>query len=131
MKDGYHEVNLPDGARFEGEVRNGMPNGRGIFTLPDGGVLKGEFKDALLHGLGVNVYPEGNPFGVERQEGEFIDGNLQTGIQWTFGDPFYFENGTYISSAQTTGSDEKDRLEKRELAKEKAMLATKTYSDQE
>ena len=73
MKDGYHEVNLPDGARFEGEVKNGMPNGRGRFTLPDGGVLKGKFKDALLHGLGVNVYPEGNPSGVGRQEGEFRD----------------------------------------------------------
>ena len=131
MKDGYHEVNLPDGARFEGEVKNGMPNGRGRFTLPDGGVLKGKFKDALLHGLGVNVYPEGNPSGVGRQEGEFRDGNLQTGIQWTFGDPLYFENGTYIPSAQTTGSDEKDRLKKRELAGEKAMLATKTCEDQE
>ncbi len=129
MKDGYHEVNLPDGARFEGEVKDGMPNGRGRFTLPDGGVLKGEFKDALLHGLGVNVYPEGNPSGVERQEGEFRNGTFQTGIQWTLGDPLYFENGTYIVSTKTAGSDEKVRMKKRELAKEKAMLAKKTYAE--
>ena len=139
LHDGYHEVDLANGGRFEGEIRDGEPNGPGMMLFPDGTIYIGEFRAGIFHGLGIKYLPEGNRAGVERFEGEFRDGRFQTGIQWTFGDPIHFEDGTYVSdwtSAELTnlsenlGSpppdiDESERQKRLENAKERAMSATK------
>ena len=123
MHDGYHEVDRPNGGRFEGEIRDGMPNGPGMMLWPDGTIYKGELRDAKFHGLGIKYLPEGHRSGVERLEGEFRDDQFQTGIQWTLGDPIYFENGTYVMSIPSLKMDEAERQKRLEKAKEKAKLA--------
>ncbi|CAF4445802.1 unnamed protein product, partial [Didymodactylos carnosus] len=57
-----------NGARYEGELRDGMLNGRGVWTLPNGERYEGEFKDDKRHGRGVYTWPSGR-----RYEGEFKD----------------------------------------------------------
>ena len=78
MHDGYHEVDLANGGRFEGEIRDGEPNGPGMMLFPDGTIYIGEFRAGIFHGLGIKYLPEGNRAGVERFEGEFRDGRFQT-----------------------------------------------------
>ncbi len=124
MEDGYHVVEFPDGGRFEGEIKDGMPNGLGMMIFPSGACYKGGFKDAGFHGLGVLYFADGDRSGVERKEGEFSDDVFQTGIQWTLGDPLYFENGVYVISFPSTLIDENARKQKIENAREKALLAT-------
>uniref|UniRef100_A0A0G4HAQ7 DUSP domain-containing protein n=1 Tax=Chromera velia CCMP2878 TaxID=1169474 RepID=A0A0G4HAQ7_9ALVE len=46
---------LPSGDAFEGEVRNGLPQGTGRLTRPDGSALIGHFFDGKLDGWGVAV----------------------------------------------------------------------------
>ena len=43
---------FPNGAKHEGEWKDGMANGYGIATLPDGSKYEGEFKDNEFHGIG-------------------------------------------------------------------------------
>ncbi len=81
------------GARYEGEYRNGKPNGSGVLTLPGGireegqfrdgnmihGIVtasngvrfEGEFRDSVLNGRGIVTHPNGS-----RYEGEYRDGVL-------------------------------------------------------
>ena len=54
--------------RFDGDVRNGTPNGRGVETFPDGVRFEGEFRDGQLNGRGVALLSSGM-----RYEGEFRD----------------------------------------------------------
>ena len=68
IEDGYHEVDFPNGGRFEGEIKGGMPNGRGMMLFPSGTCYKGEFKDAAFHGLGVKYFADGDRSGVERRK---------------------------------------------------------------
>ena len=139
LNDGFHVVEFENGGRFEGEIRDGKPNGPGMMLFPDGTIYNGEFRDAAFHGLGIKYLPEGNRAGVERLEGEFRDDRFQTGIQWTLGDPIHFENGTYVFDISFTkltktanelglsspNIDEAERQQRLENAKEKGMLAAK------
>ena len=38
---------------YVGEVKNGLPNGKGTFVDPDGFRYVGELKNGKLHGLGI------------------------------------------------------------------------------
>ena len=43
----------PDGVRFEGELRDGLPHGQGVCTWPDGESCEAEWREGKLHGQGV------------------------------------------------------------------------------
>ena len=47
----------PDGARYEGEYRNRMPHGKGIYTSAKGIRYQGDFHDGEMHGFGVRTIP--------------------------------------------------------------------------
>ena len=54
---------------YEGEVRNGLPEGHGRMRFFNGGEYEGDFKAGLNHGLGRYLWPGG-----DRYEGAWVDG---------------------------------------------------------
>jgi len=56
-------------SRYEGEFRDGKPNGQGVTTMASGQRLVGEFRDGVMHGRGVFTSASGNRF-----EGKWRDG---------------------------------------------------------
>ncbi len=58
---------------YKGEIKNGMPNGRGVYTYPDGERYVGQFKNGIQDGQGTLSYPDGRKY-----VGEFKNG-IQNG----------------------------------------------------
>ena len=54
---------------YVGEVKNGLPNGKGTFIDPDGFRYVGELKNGRLHGQGILAMPHGDQY-----EGQYIEG---------------------------------------------------------
>lgn len=59
-----------DGEYFVGNVRNGQPEGQGIFVYPGGNRYEGQFRDGTYNGSGVFIFPTAE----NRYEGTFRDG---------------------------------------------------------
>lgn len=57
---------------YDGEMRNGRPEGRGRLELRSGAFLDGTWKAGLLEGMGVSRDARGN-----RYEGEFVAGKAE------------------------------------------------------
>ena len=79
MNDDKASLTLPDGKRFEGELRDGLPHGAGIVTSPDGTRYEGEFREGKMHGQGVVSHPDGIRYAGEFRDGEpmgFLNGML-------------------------------------------------------
>ena len=66
LKDGIPNgqgfLSLPDGGKYVGEFKEGMANGQGIVTLSDGRKYSGEFKKGKKHGQGIYTYPNGDKY---------------------------------------------------------------------
>jgi len=62
---------FPNGAKYKGELKDGIPNGQGTSTFRDGGKYVGEFREGLLNGQGTFTWSNGNKY-----VGEFKDGLL-------------------------------------------------------
>jgi len=69
-ENGYHELQLSDGASYHGELKNGVFHGHGILTLSNGTVYEGEFQEGVLNGKGTRTTTAGDYY-----EGEFKDGD--------------------------------------------------------
>ncbi len=82
----------PNGANYNGELKDGIPNGQGTSTFRDGGKYVGEFREGLLNGQGTFTWSNGNKY-----VGEFKDGLLNgQGISTLFDRRKYvgeFKNG--------------------------------------
>ena len=71
-----------DDGRYEGEMKNGKMEGKGIYYLNNGDRYEGEFKNELREGKGIYYYNDG-----DRYEGEFKNDKREgKGI-------FYYNNG--------------------------------------
>ena len=85
-----------DGLTYEGEFKDGEPNGHGVLQYADGSTYVGEFEDGNLQGRGVLRYFEGSTYEGEFKDGEYHgDGVL---IDKTDGQQKYegkFENGKF------------------------------------
>jgi len=53
---------FPNGAKYKGELKDGIPNGQGTSIFPDGGKYVGEFKDGKRWN-GTMYDKEGNIIG--------------------------------------------------------------------
>jgi hypothetical protein len=67
-RDGRGVTTAPNGARYEGEFHDGKADGRGVATAPNGERYEGEFRDGRRDGRGAQTWPNG-----ERYEGEWRD----------------------------------------------------------
>ena len=60
---------------YNGDVKNGKPNGMGIMIFPDGRKYVGEYKNGKKHGMGTLSYIQGERLG-EKYIGEFKAGKM-------------------------------------------------------
>ena len=98
---------------YQGEVKDGKPNGLGIMTYPDGHKYVGEFKDGLPNGQGTETYSTGEKYigdkdgkrnghvtfiyfiRGDKYVGEFKDGQRHGQGTYTFGKG-EFEGDKYV-----------------------------------
>ena len=64
-------ITYEDGAIYEGELRDEVPNGQGTLTYVDGSVYTGGMKDGVPHGQGRFLDANGTIMDGEFQNGEF------------------------------------------------------------
>ena len=48
--------------KYQGQVKDGKPNGLGSLTYPDGSKYVGEYKDGKRHGQGTYTFPDGKKY---------------------------------------------------------------------
>jgi len=77
MKNGKLEgkgiMIFPSGSRYEGDFKNGGMDGKGIYSSSDGSWYEGEMKNGEFHGKGIAKLKDGGIY-----EGDFIKG-MRTG----------------------------------------------------
>jgi hypothetical protein len=59
--------------KYQGQVKDGEPNGLGSLTYPDGSKYVGEYKDGIPNGQGTHTFGKGD-FEGDKYEGEYKDG---------------------------------------------------------
>jgi len=70
MTEKRKTITLPNGSKYIGELKDGVPHGQGTQTFPDLPIkYEGEFKDGVPHGHGIRIYGDGRKY-----EGEFKSG---------------------------------------------------------
>jgi len=91
-----------DVAQYEGDIRNGKPNGQGILTFPDGEKYVGEYKDGERNGQGTYTWNDGGKYVGEYKDGlkngqgtyTFLNGDKYEG-EWKEGEQ---DEGTHTWS---------------------------------
>ena len=66
-----------DGARYEGEWKNGKVNGQGIKITADGTRFEGEYINDSPHGSIIKTFPDGSQIEEFYQYGELITETTQ------------------------------------------------------
>lgn len=62
--------NYEKDGHYEGEIKNGKPEGRGIYKSPDGFSYEGTWKDGIREGMGYLKWPDGTKYSGEFQRGK-------------------------------------------------------------
>ena len=55
--------------KYQGQVKDGKPNGLGSLTYPDGSKYVGEYKDGEKHGQGTYTWSDGRKYVGEYKDG--------------------------------------------------------------
>jgi len=79
--EGVESKDNKDIVKYEGEINNGFPNGKGTHTNPDGEKYVGEWKDGKRDGKGTHTNPDG-----EKYVGEWKDGKRDSKGTYTWSD---------------------------------------------
>jgi hypothetical protein len=73
LKDGLPEgkgsLTWSDGTKYAGALKNGLPNGQGMLTFPDGTKYIGSLKDGMPEGQGSLTSPDGIKYAGELKDG--------------------------------------------------------------
>ncbi|CAK9077699.1 unnamed protein product [Durusdinium trenchii] len=72
LPEGLGVLKWPNGSYFQGEWRAGKRNGQGLLIYPDGSSFTGEWKDDQRNGSGVRKYPDGSLFKGEWKDTPFF-----------------------------------------------------------
>lgn len=73
VKNGNEQIAYADGTVYSGDIRNGMPEGRGTCKWSNGDTYTGGFSNGTMNGQGTYVWANG-----EKYTGAFVNG-LRTG----------------------------------------------------
>ncbi len=102
--EGVVSENNMDYWKYEGEIKNGFPNGQGTSTYPDGGNYIGNHTDGQQSGQGTKTSPNGVKY-----EGEWKKGLLNGQGKMTFpnGSSYVgvFKNGIINYGTRTSSGD--------------------------
>ena len=75
--------------KYQGQVKDGKPDGLGILTFTDGWKYVGEWKDGIYNGQGTRTYPWGKYVGEWKDgkgwNGTTYDKNGNTEDKWVTG----------------------------------------------
>ena len=63
-------LTLPNGDKYAGEYKDGLPHGQGTYTKANGDKYVGEFKDGKWHGQGTYTFPDGSKYVGEWKDGK-------------------------------------------------------------
>ena len=63
-------ITYANGAKYKGELKDGIPNGQGFLSLPDVGKYVGEFKEGIINGQGTVTLSDGRKYSGEFKEGK-------------------------------------------------------------
>lgn len=118
LKDGRHQITLPDSAVYDGTIRNGRLEGKGILQWRNGAKYIGEFKNGLKHGAGEFISAHGDKYigtykhGLEEGRGTYLfnhgdkyHGEVKNGDLEGQG-KYYFSNGDVYSGNFKKGNAE-------------------------
>ena len=89
-------ITYANGAKYKGELKDGIPNGQGFLSLPDGGKYVGEFKEGIINGQGIFTFSDGRKYSGEFKEGKKHGQGIYTypnGDKYTGGYKDGFKNG--------------------------------------
>lgn len=100
------ESNNPPDCVYEGDIKNGMPHGKGIYTKTDGSKYVGYFKNGLRHGQGTFTWPENTPKGAGKYVGEYKENIRWNGVIIDKKGEFVYKyvNGELINSSSHKAS---------------------------
>ena len=68
--DGFGILIRFDGKKYVGEWKDGKMDGQGTESSPYGDNYEGEFKDGVRHGLGTSILPDGRKYVGEWKDGK-------------------------------------------------------------
>jgi hypothetical protein len=86
------KITLPNGGKYEGEIANGEPNGKGVVKFDDGTIFEGTFIDGVPNGKCKRTSTDGETF-----EGTFRNGCPHGKCRCTLA------NGNYLESMYDEG----------------------------
>ena len=78
----------PNGDIYEGEMKDGLREGRGRLVYKNGAVYEGEFRNDMCHGRGVYRSPKGLKY-----EGDFVNGEREGTGKYTYLNGDVYEGG--------------------------------------
>ena len=88
-------INFGNGDRYHGEIRNGQPHGRGVYTWAGGDQYEGDFVNNKRTGRGVYTWAEGG-----RYQGDFVNGKRTGRGVYTWADGGRYQ-GDFINGKRT------------------------------
>ncbi|CDW72832.1 UNKNOWN [Stylonychia lemnae] len=115
VKHGKGKQVWKDGAKYEGEWRDGKANGKGTFFHVNGDIYEGEFKDDRANGYGTYYHKNGSKYigswkddlkdGFGREEwedGSYYEGHFKSGCKhgqgtYKWGDKSLYE-GVWVNN---------------------------------
>jgi len=93
------------GDRYEGELKDGKRNGRGIYIYPDGSRYTGEWRNGQKHGWGIYKWTNGNQY-----EGEWANGDRHGSGTLVFADGGIYR-GTWVNGKTGDSTTQKNSEE--------------------
>lgn len=119
---------------YEGEIRNGLPSGRGIFVYNNNDRYEGDFNNGLPHGQGTFIFENGDRYigdfkeGVPNGTGTFLYDN---GDHYSGGilNGQFHGFGTFIFANNRYESDDDDRYDGQFLLGQAKGNGTLRYAD--